>query len=71
RDQFLTGRLAFRFANHSILESETASAVERILSQFKSRSPNLGSNDVSKNLRSNVMSAHSFNANIASGMHEV
>jgi hypothetical protein len=35
RDQFFPGRLAFRFANHSILESETASAVERILSPIQ------------------------------------
>ena len=35
RDQFLPGRLAFRFANHSILESETASAVERNLSPIQ------------------------------------
>jgi hypothetical protein len=32
RDQFFPGRLAFRFANHSILESKTGSAVERNLS---------------------------------------
>ena len=32
RDQLFPGRLAIRFANHSILESKTASAVERNLS---------------------------------------
>ena len=32
RDQFVPGRLAFRFANHSILESKTGSVVERNLS---------------------------------------
>ena len=32
RDQFFPGRLAFRFANYSILKSKTGSAVERNLS---------------------------------------
>jgi len=35
RDQLFPRRLAFRFANHSILESKTASAVERNLSPIQ------------------------------------
>ena len=35
RDQFFLGRLAWRFANHPILESKTASAVQKNLSSIQ------------------------------------
>jgi len=43
RDQFFLGRLAWRFANHPILESETASAVQNNLSPIRIAVAQLGS----------------------------
>jgi hypothetical protein len=37
RDQFFLGQLAWRLANHPILESKTASAVQRNLSPIQNR----------------------------------